>query len=186
MAEALFDALESYRRDHRRPPVHSWHPERVGEIDIGIRRDGSWWHEGAPIERLEMVKLFASILRREGDRFFLVTPVEKLAINVEDAPFVVVDVERRSDEGVQQIGVRTNVDDFVMLDESHRLTLREPPPGDVGTDANLQPYVGIRDDLDALVNRAAYYRLAEFCVEDASGWYLDSCGVRFRLEAPGA
>jgi len=106
----LFDTLLQLAADKRRPPVGSWHPARTGRIDIRIAADGSWYHEGAPIRRPGLVKLFASILRRDPDGYCLVTPAEKLLIQVDDAPFVAVDMEVKGAGQAQSLLFVTNVE----------------------------------------------------------------------------
>lgn len=139
-----------------RPPVQSWHPPLSGDIDIRIARDGSWHHDGAPMTRESIVRLFASILRREGDEYFLVTPVEKWRIRVEDVPFFVVDVEMIGEGENGELVFRTSVDDMVHANPVHPLR--------VVTDAATgepSPYLMIRDGLEAKLTRSVFYRLAD-------------------------
>lgn len=139
-----------------RPPVHLWNPPYRGEIDIRIARDGSWFHEGGPINRKPLVRLFASILRREGDRYFLVTPVEKVGITVEDVPFVAVDFEAEGSGRDQRITFLTNVDDVVTAGPGHPIRVeRDPETGEPA------PYVMVRDDLEARIDRKSFYRLVD-------------------------
>ncbi len=148
------DMLHHARRagDGRAPaPVHLWNPEVCGEMDLVIRRDGTWWHEGTRIARPGMVRLFASILKREGDRHFLVTPVEKLVIEVEDAPFLAVDVEAA--DGA--ITFETSVGDRVTAGPDHPIRVA------TGADGEPSPYVEIRGGLEALIDRKSFYRLVE-------------------------
>lgn len=132
------------------PPVHLWNPPHRGEIDIVIRQDGLWMHEGAPIGRPELVRLFSTVLRRDDDGFYLVTPVEKLKLRVEDAPFVAVRVDR--DEKVLRF--TTNVGDRVEAGAEH--------PIRVETDEHTReprPYVHVRAGLEALIARPVFYEL---------------------------
>lgn len=131
------------------PPVHLWNPPYCGEMDLLIRADGTWLHEGSPITRPAMVRLFAGILKREGERFYLVSPVEKLGIRVEDAPFLAIDAEIVPD----RIVLTTNVGDRVALGPDHALILR-------GTAEMPRPYVHVRAGLEALIDRKTFYRLA--------------------------
>ncbi|WP_091743168.1 DUF1285 domain-containing protein [Phenylobacterium immobile] len=131
------------------PPVQDWNPSVCGDINIVIRRDGAWWHDGAPIRRDALVRLFSTILRLEADGYWLVTPVEKLKITVEDAPFVAVAVEA-SDAGLR---FTTNVGDVVTADADHPIRLR-------AGEAGLKPYVEVRHGLEALIARPVYYELA--------------------------
>jgi hypothetical protein len=136
------------------PPVHLWNPAFCGEIDMRIAADGTWFYQGTPIGRPALVKLFASILKREGDEYFLVTPVEKCGIAVDDAPFMAV--ELRVDDGAagRQLCFRTNVDDWVACGPDHPLRF-EPEPMTGG----LKPYLHVRRDLWAKVTRAVFYDL---------------------------
>ena len=133
------------------PPVHLWDPPFCGDIDMRIARDGSWHYGGSPIGRPALVKLFASVLRRDPDRYVLVTPVEKLGITVEDAPFL--GVELAEADGVLRL--RTNLDEWVEIGAAH--PLRFAP----GSAAALKPYALVRGDLWALVGRSVFYELVE-------------------------
>ena len=134
-------------------PPPSWNPPDCGDIDMRIAADGTWFYCGSPIGRAPLVQLFASILRRESDRYVLVTPVEKVGIKVDDAPFLAVEmrVEDKTDE--PQLVFRTNVEDLVTVDSEHPLRF-EP-----GASEGLKPYVRVRGDLWALVKRALFYDL---------------------------
>ncbi len=132
------------------PPVHLWNPPFCGDLDMEIRADGTWFYQGTPIGRPAMVRLFSTILKREGDRFYLVTPVEKVGIRVEDAPFVATDAEI----GADRITFTTNVGDRVAADADHPVILR----GDAG---EPRPYVHVRAGLEALIDRKTFYRLAD-------------------------
>lgn len=138
------------------PPVEKWNPEFCGEIDLVIKRDGTWFHEGTPIGRARLVRLFSTVLRRDGDKHYLVTPVEKLEIKVEDAPFIAVLMKRSSAGASQKLTFVTNVGDEVTAGASHALTFRIDP--ETGERA---PYVMVRAGLEALVARAVYYDLVE-------------------------
>ncbi|PSK84894.1 hypothetical protein CLV79_10861 [Limimaricola soesokkakensis] len=133
-------------------PVHLWDPPYCGDLDMRIARDGTWFHEGTPIGRERMVKLFASILKREGDRHYLVTPVEKVGITVDDAPFVAVDVAREG-EGLR---FTTNLDETAVAGPEHPIRVaRDPETGEPA------PYIEIRSGLEALIDRKSFYRLVE-------------------------
>jgi hypothetical protein len=135
------------------PPVHLWNPPFCGDLDMRIAQDGTWHYLGTPIGRPALVRLFASVLKREDGRYFLVTPVEKVGIRVEDAPFVAVELLTDEDDaGVLRF--RTNVDDIVTCDAEHALRF-EPEPGTGG----LKPYLHVRRDLWAKVTRALFYDL---------------------------
>jgi hypothetical protein len=143
------------------PPVHLWNPPFCGDLDMRIAADGTWFYLKTPIGRLPLVKLFASVLKREGDKYFLVTPVEKCGIVVDDAPFLAVELEvehgdrRQSDRG-QVLRFRTNVDDWVACGPEHALRF-EPEPETAG----LKPYLHVRRGLWAKVTRALFYDLVE-------------------------
>ncbi len=132
------------------PPVHLWNPPFCGDIDMRIARDGTWFYGGTPIGRPALVRLFASVLRREQDRYVLVTPVEKVGITVEDAPFLAVELQGGCGSPIR---LRTNVDDWVTLGRDHPLRF-DPGPAQA-----LKPYVLIRGDLWALVSRPVFYEL---------------------------
>ncbi len=138
------------------PPVHLWNPPYCGEIDMRIAADGTWFYQGTPIGRSALVKLFASILKREGEKHFLVTLVEKCGIVVDDAPFIAV--ELRVDDGLagRQLCFRTNVDDWVACGAGH--PLRFEPQAATG---GLKPYLHVRRDLWAKVARAVFYDLVD-------------------------
>jgi hypothetical protein len=138
------------------PPVHLWDPPFCGDLDMRIATDGTWFYLKTPIGRPALVKLFASVLKREGDRYFLVTPVEKCGIVVEDAPFVAVELRVEQGGDGQVLHFRTNVDDWVACDRDHVLRF-EPQSGTGG----LKPYLHVRRDLWALVTRALFYDLVE-------------------------
>jgi uncharacterized protein len=153
------DAIASGARDAARkgpPPVHLWNPPFCGDLDMRIAADGTWYYLKTPIGRPALVKLFASVLKREGDKYFLVTPVEKCGIRVDDVPFVAVEM-RVDDPGARQaLHFRTNVDDWVACGADH--ALRFEPEVDTG---GLRPYVHVRRDLWARVKRALFYDLVE-------------------------
>ncbi len=137
------------------PPVHLWHPPHCGEIGLKIARDGTWFHQNSPIGRPALVKLFSTILRRDPDRYVLVTPVEMIAIEVEDAPFMAVELVVDESPAGRVLKFRTNVDDWVIADSAHPLSFE---PGESG---GLKPYLEVRAGLRALVKRALFYDLVE-------------------------
>lgn len=136
-------------------PVHLWDPPYCGEIDLVICRDGSWVHEGRPIRRQAMVRLFASILKREGDRFYLVTPVEKVGIRVEDCPFLIVAMQVDNPGPSQSVRFTTNTDESVVLDAGHPLTVNAEHSSEP------HPVIEVRNGLQGLLTRAVFYRLVE-------------------------
>jgi hypothetical protein len=146
--------------ERRLPPVEQWNPAHCGHSFMRIARDGSWHHEGRPISRPAMVRLFASILRREPDGgFVLVTPVEKLDIDVEDAPFVAVEVKSEGEGRARSLAFRLNTGDLVVAGPDHRLRFAERADGP-------HPYVEVRAGLEALVARPVYYELAEIALSE--------------------
>jgi hypothetical protein len=174
--DSLFAQLAA-DRERKRPPVSKWQPERTGSSAMRIDSDGRWYYHGSEIRRPEMVKLFSTILRRDGAQHFLVTPAEKLSIDVDDAPFVAVEMESEGSGANARIGFRTNVDDFVAADADHPIFLK-------GKGVRTRPYIVVRDGLESLIARPVYYRLAEMTVPGPSGrggvW---SNGVFFELES---
>lgn len=162
------DALASAARAAERkgpPPVHLWNPPFCGELDMRIARDGTWFYLGTPIGRPALVRLFSSILRREGDRFFLVTPVEKVGIVVDDAPFVAVDFTAEGEGRAQRLTFETHVGEFVTAGPEHPVRVTHDP--DTGEPA---PYVMVRRGLEALIDRKSFYRLAEIgCEHEVDG-----------------
>ena len=173
-AETLFDQLQALQADKKLPPVHQWHPERVGRIDIRIARDGTWYHEGDPIRRQALVKLFSTVLRRDDDGHWLVTPAEKLKIDVEDAPFIAVNMEVKGEGRNAQLLFTTNVQDHVVADAAHPLRVEDQ-------DGEPRPYVTVRHGLDALINRAVFYRLVEQAMPENRELVVYSRGERFSL-----
>jgi uncharacterized protein len=138
------------------PPVHLWNPPYCGDIDMRIATDGTWFYQKTPIGRPALVKLFASVLKREGDKHFLVTPVEKCGIAVDDAPFLAVELEVEDGSVGRNLHFRTNVDDWVACGPGH--ALRFEPEAATG---GLKPYLHVRRDLWAKVTRALFYDLVE-------------------------
>ena len=142
------------------PPVHLWNPPFCGDLDMRIARDGTWFYLGTPIGRAPLVRLFSSILKREGDRFYLVTPVEKVGITVDDAPFVAVDFTAEGEGEAQRLTFTTHVEDSVTAGPDHPIRVeRDPATGEPA------PYVMVRRGLEALIDRKSFYRLAELGCE---------------------
>lgn len=170
----LFEKLESLQAEKKLPPVAKWHPEREGSIDIRIARDGVWYHEGAPIRRDALVKLFSTVLRKDPDGYCLVTPAERLRIDVEDAPFLGVNMEVRGSGRDADLLFTTNVGDHVVADADHPLQVDEE-------DGAPRPYVTVRDGLQALLTRAVFYRLVEQAEQENGELVVYSRGQRFAL-----
>ncbi len=137
------------------PPVHLWNPPFCGDLDMRIAADGSWYYMGTPIGRPALVRLFSTILKREDGKHFLVTPVEKVGIRVDDAPFLAVEMVKQQSEKGWSLSFRTNVDDWVTCDIAHPLRFEASAEG------GLTPYLHVRADLWAKVTRALYYDLVD-------------------------
>lgn len=160
------------------PPVERWNPPHCGTIDMRIARDGTWFYMGTPILRPAMVRLFSTILRREADgEFVLVTPVERVGITVEDAPFLAVTLEREGEGADQRLSFLTNVGDRVVAGPEHPIRV------ETDADGTPRPYVRVRGQLDALIARAPFYELVDLAVPGADPAILGvtSAGAFFPL-----
>jgi len=155
IAAAARDAANSSPGGRALPPVHLWNPPFCGDLDMRIAGDGTWFYLGTPIGRPALVRLFSTILKREDGKHFLVTPVEKVGIRVEDAPFLAVEMLKENDGRGQLLRFRTNVDDWVACDAAHPLRF------EAAADGGLTPYLHVRADLWAKVTRAIYYDLVD-------------------------
>ncbi len=159
------------------PPVDRWEPTHCGHSEMRIARDGTWYHQGSPIGRAAMVRLFSNILRREADgRYVLVTPIEKLDIDVEDAPFTAVEVKSEGDGARRSLAFRLNTGDVVIAGPAHPIRFAERPDGP-------HPYLLVRPGLEALVVRSVYYELAEMALGEPDRPGLWSDGAFFALTA---
>ena len=138
------------------PPVHLWNPPFCGDIDMRIAGDGTWFYQKTPIGRLALVKLFSSVLKREGDKYFLVTPVEKVGIAVDDAPFMAVELALDQNAAGRVLKFRTNVDEWIEAGPGHALRFDED-----AANGGLKPMLHVRSDLWAKVTRALFYDLVE-------------------------
>ena len=174
-ADGLIDELLRLRESRSHPPVAQWHPERTGRVDIVIRADGTWWHEGGQIKRPGLVRLLASVLRLDDAGYCLVTPEERMFIEVEDVPFIAVDLDiggaRTADS---QVVLTTNVDDIVLVDGDHRLWIEDASTAP-------RPYVHVRDGLNARLSRSVFYRLVEAADDTGGQLEIRSAGHRFVL-----
>ncbi|WP_062112012.1 DUF1285 domain-containing protein [Aureimonas sp. AU40] len=171
--EAL--AARAERAGLSEPPVEQWNPPDCGSMDLRIRQDGTWVHEGQPIHRDALVRLFATILRREADgRFVLVTPVEKLTIEVEDAPFLAVEMSAESRDGAGHLAFRTNVGDLVEAGADHPLRFVSDADG-------FRPYLLVRGGLEARLTRSLAFDLAGLAEERGGQWGIASGGAFFPL-----
>lgn len=162
------------------PPVHLWNPPYCGEMDMRIARDGTWFHEGTPIGRPAMVRMFSSILKREGERYFLVTPVEKVGIQVEDMPFLAVDFTATGDGRDQVLRFVTKTEDEVVAGPENALRVVQDATG-----AAPLPLVHIRGGMEARIDRKTFYRLVALGVQeevDGAPWFgVWSAGVFFPM-----
>jgi uncharacterized protein len=148
--------------EKRMPPVENWHPAHCGDSEMRIARDGTWFHQGSPIGRIEMVRLFSTILRRQADGgYVLVTPGEKLDITVDDAPFNAVEVKNEGTGPNRSLAFRLNTGDLVVAGPEHGLRFEDRDDGP-------HPYLHVRGGLEALVARSVYYELAEMALEDSA------------------
>jgi uncharacterized protein len=154
--EAISGAVQDAAKGRGPPPVERWNPPFCGDIDMRIAGDGTWFYLKTPIGRLPLVKLFASVLKREGDKYFLVTPVEKIGIQVDDAPFMAVELAVEEGATGRVLNFRTNVDDWVRCGPEQ--ALRFEPEAKTG---GLKPYLHVRRDLWAKVSRALFFDLVE-------------------------
>lgn len=158
------------------PPVHLWNPPFCGDLDMRIARDGTWFYQGTPIGRPGLVKLFSSILKKEDDKFFLVTPVEKVGITVDDAPFVAVDFEVTGTGEDQVLTFVTQVDDTLVASDD--LPLRFERDAETGEPS---PYVRVRANLEALIDRKSFYRLVELGTHHDDWFGVWSSGTFFPI-----
>lgn len=151
--DSLFELLSGHADDGL-PPVHLWQPADVKDIGMSITRDGTWWYQGSPIRRQRMVRLFSRVLRREGTEYFLVTPVEKIRVDVELAPLLAVRMEAGTGRRGREIAFQTNTGDIVVADRRHPVRM-------LGTRDAPLPVVVVRDGIEALIARNVYYELVD-------------------------
>ncbi|MBO0905444.1 DUF1285 domain-containing protein [Jiella sonneratiae] len=163
------------------PPVERWNPDFCGDVDMVIRADGTWLYQGSPIRREALKRLFSSVLRRDEDgRTYLVTPVEKLGITVEDAPFLAVEMSREARPDGTALTVRTDVGDLVEAGPDHPIRFAE------AKDGAFRPYILVRGRLEAAFTRALAIELADLVETDEEGMFVRSNGARFGVPAGGA
>lgn len=163
------------------PPVHLWNPPNCGDIDIRIARDGTWFHEGTPIGRAPLVRLFSTILRKDPDGYWLVTPVEKMRIKVEDAPFIAIRVDRLG----EALRFVTNVGDEVEAGPEHALRVEASPET-----GEPRPYLHVRGGLEARLSRPVFYELVELATvrqtPEGPQYGVTSNGAWFPIAPVGA
>lgn len=174
--ESISSLLDVQTHIKNLPPVHKWNPPLNGDMDMLIRRDGVWLHEGTVIARKELVRLFSTILKREGDDYFLVTPVEKWRIRVEDLPLQAVSLTQTRVHGQPAIAFETLTQDMVVADARHPIqvavdSLRGEP----------SPCVRVRTNLDARISRSVFYQLVDLARQEGEEWVVYSAGARFVL-----
>ena len=177
------DALDQYlkstastRQGRSIPPLEKWHPEQVADMDLVIKANGEWWHEGGKITRESLVSLFATTLWQEDNdgmtEYFLKTPVQKLRIQVEDVPLLINDVGIVIEDGSSWLEFTTTTGDVVRLDDAHQMSVRAYQPNDMEADdietnnieaneGQVRPYMQVRNGLMALIGRNAFYHLTE-------------------------
>lgn len=183
-AESIAASARAAAKGRGIPPVHLWNPPHCGDLDIRISRDGTWFYMGTPIGRPELVRLFSTILRKDGESYVLVTPVEKVGITVEDAPFVAVDFELEGSGQAQTLTFTTNVADTVKAGPDAPIRIeRDPKTGEPS------PYVRIRANLDALIDRKSFYRLVDIGtseIYEGKDWFGVWSGGQFFPIIPSA
>lgn len=177
---ATLQAEAGLEKPRSPPPVHLWNPEHCGDIGLEIRKDGSWWQDGVRFSREQLVRLFSTILRKDSDGYYLVTPHEKVVIRVADAPFMGIRVDRHVLDGRPVVLVTTNVGDVVAVGAEHPLRVcHDPATGEPST------YVLVRDGLEARLARPPWYEVVEWAETAADGMTmtLSSSGVSFPIGA---
>ncbi|CUH69794.1 hypothetical protein TL5118_03764 [Thalassovita autumnalis] len=168
-ADGIAKAAKAAAKGKGLPPVHLWNPEFCGDLDMRIARDGTWFYLGTPIGRPELVRLFSTILRKDDDKYFLVTPVEKVGITVDDAPFVAVDFTVTGTGAEQKLQFVTNLGDEMTAGAAAPIrVVRDPDTGEPS------PYVLVRSNLEALIDRKSFYRLVDIGAHkdhEGSRWF---------------
>jgi len=175
-ADSIATAARMAAKGRGLPPVEQWNPPFCGDLDIRISRDGTWFYMGTPIERPELARVFSTILKREGDKYFLVTPVEKVGITVDDAPFLAVDFHVTGSGSAQVLEFTTSMGDQTKASAENPLRIERD--ADTGEPA---PYVHVRRGLEALIDRKSFNRLIDIGTHH-DGWFgLWSSGVFFPI-----
>ncbi|MEQ8366376.1 MAG: DUF1285 domain-containing protein [Roseicyclus sp.] len=177
--DKLMQAAKDAQKTGKLPPVHLWNPPFCGDLDMEIRRDGTWFYEGTPIGRAPLVRLFSTILKLEDGKFYLVTPVEKVGIRVQDAPFVAQDFAATGDGQAQIVTFTTNVGDSVVAGPDKPIRVERDETGEPS------PYVHVRAGLEALIDRKSFYRLVDLGEShfvDGEDWFgVWSSGAFFKI-----
>ena len=148
--------LKNAQSSHKRsiPPLDQWHPKHCGAMDLKVKANGEWWHEGQLIKRQSMIDLFSTVLWKEGGKFYLKTPVEQIEIEVEDEPLFVNQVDQVEINQQTFLQLTTTTQDVVIVDQEHPIFMRE-------FDGELRPYVHVRFGINALIQRASFFHLVE-------------------------
>ena len=148
--------LKNAQSSHKRsiPPLDQWHPKHCGAMDLKVKANGEWWHEGQLIKRQSLIDLFSTVLWKDDEKFYLKTPVEQIEIEVEDEPLFVSRVEQIQLDGLHYIQLSTTSQDVVIVDQEHPIFMRE-------FDGELRPYVHVRFGINALIQRASFFHLVE-------------------------
>lgn len=152
----LSQYLKNAQSSHKKsiPPLDQWHPKHCGVMDLEVKANGEWWHEGQLIKRQSLVDLFSTVLWKENDKFYLKTPVEQIEIQVEDEPLFVNQVDQIEIDGLQYLQLKTTTQDVVIVDQTHPIFMREFA-------GELRPYVHVRFGINALIQRASFFHLIE-------------------------
>ncbi len=183
-ADGIAAAASAAAKGKGLPPVHKWNPPDCGDLDIRIARDGMWYYLGTPFGRPELVRLFSTILRKDGDKYYLVTPVEKVGITVEDVPFLAVDFEVTGEGETQRLTFHTSVGDSTTAGPDAPIrVVRDPDTGEPS------PYVLVRANLEALIDRKSFYRLVDIGTHhpvDSISWFGVWSGGQFFPIIPSA
>ena len=156
------ETIYSFSKSNKKslPPIEKWNPPFCGDIDMTISKSGKWYYMGSEIKRPAMVKLFSGILRLESDNsYYLVTPVEKVRIQVEDAPFVAVAITKEQSEGMNTVTFRTNLNDEIVLSKENPLSI------EIKKNNEPSPYITVRNNLRALISRSVFYELVDLAEE---------------------
>ena len=162
IVQYLKDAQSSHKKSI--PPLEQWKPKHCGTMDLTVKANGEWWHEGQLIKRQKLIDLFSSVLWKEDGKFYLKTPVEQIEIQVEDEPLFVNQVDQVEIQGVLYLQLTTTTQDIIIVDQEHRIFMRE-------YEGEMRPYVHVRFGINALIQRAAFYHLVEMgeLAENAAG-----------------
>ena len=171
---SIFAELSKLDED-KFPPVDDWNPPLCENVNMKIDRSGKWYFMNSPIGRERMVKLFSRVLRLDGDKYFLVTPVEEISIEVEDKPFVIVDFEVRNHQGEQVLTFKTNTEEIFEVNEDHPLRI------EYKDNKEPSPYVVVRKNLEGLISRNVFYKLVDMSEESKGEFGIYSSGTFFQL-----